>query len=137
LAAARFGLAEVGTPIAVALLDQRICCGVGNVYKSEVLHAEGLAPQTPVELVGPELRAKLVITAHLLLRANLGGGPRVTVRGGLAVYGRKGESCPRCETLVERIVQGEHARSTYWCPGCQHSPKVGGTPNRDPNGPDQ
>jgi len=131
LAVARFGLAEAGTPIAVALLDQRICCGVGNVYKSEVLHAEGLAPQTPVESVPVDLRAKLVETSHRLLRANLGGGPRVTVDGGLAVYGRKNEPCPRCGVAVERIVQGEHARSTYWCPGCQQAPNVGVFSDRD------
>ncbi len=121
-ATARFALAEAGTPIAVALLDQRICCGVGNVYKSEVLHAERLAPHVRVEAVDLALRGRLVATAHRLLRANLGGGPRTTVSGGLAVYGRKGEACPRCAVLVERIVQGEHARSTYWCPGCQHEP---------------
>lgn len=119
LAAQRFGRAEAGTPIAVALLDQRICCGVGNVYKSEVLHAHELAPQTPIEDVSAEMRRQLVETAHRLLRANLGSGPRTTVRGGLAVYGRKGQPCPRCHEVVERIVQGEHARSTYWCPGCQ------------------
>jgi endonuclease-8 len=102
-----------------------------------VLHAEGLAPQTPVESIAPELRSKLVLTAHLLLRANLGGGPRVTVPGGLAVYGRKGEPCPRCGGLVERIVQGEHARSTYWCPGCQHPPAHVPRPNRDRTEPCQ
>ena len=118
----RFGLAEAGTPIAVALLDQRICCGVGNVYKSEVLHAERVAPQTAVESVDSDLRSELVLTAHRLLRANLGSGPRVTVPGGLAVYGRRGEPCPRCSSSIERIVQGEHARSTYWCPGCQRTP---------------
>jgi len=122
VAVERFGLAEASTPIAVALLDQRICCGVGNVYKSEVLHAECLAPQTPVVEVPIELRRTLVTTAHVLLRRNLGGGPRVTVPGGLAVYGLAGESCRRCGATIQRVVQGEHARSTYWCPGCQRRP---------------
>ena len=135
LAVTRFGLAVAGTPVAVALLDQRICCGVGNVYKSEVLHAEGLAPQAPVESIASDLRFRLVETAHLLLRANLGAGPRVTVPGGLAVYGRTGEQCPRCGVPVERIIQGEHARSTYWCPGCQHPPSGLPRPNRDPAEP--
>lgn len=125
LALERFALAEAGTPIAVALLDQRICCGVGNVYKSEVLHAERLDPRVPVEQVDPALRSTLLATAHRLLRANLGGGPRVTVPTGLAVYGRRGEPCPRCQAPVERIVQGEHARSTYWCPSCQSVPSPG------------
>lgn len=118
-AAARFDLVEPATPIAVAMLDQRICCGVGNVYKSEVLHANELSPHVAVAEVDPELRRRLVDTAHRLLRANLGNGPRVTVPGGLAVYRRRGLPCPRCGVEIERIVQGEHARSTYWCPGCQ------------------
>ena len=115
----RFEIAPIGTPIAVALLDQRICCGVGNVYKSEVLHSCELDPRVPVEAVPHGLRECLVQTAHRLLRANLGSGPRVTVPGGLAVYGKRGKACPRCGHGVERIVQGEHVRSTYWCPGCQ------------------
>ena len=109
-------------PIAVALLDQRVFCGVGNVYKSEVLHACGVHPDTPVAALGPDLRRCLAGTAHRLLRANLGGGPRVTVSGGLAVYGRRGEPCRRCGAPVERAVHGEHARSTYWCPRCQPAP---------------
>lgn len=125
LAADRFSVVDEATPVGVALLDQRICCGVGNVYKSEVLHANRLAPQVTVAELDRELRCHLVETAHEMLRANLGSGRRVTVPsvpGGLAVYGRRGEPCFRCGVAVERIVQGEHARSTYWCPGCQGGP---------------
>lgn len=114
---ARFTAA--GTPIAVALLDQRICCGVGNVYKSEVLHACLLHPETPVQRVDRDLRTRLAETAHHMLRANLGAGRRRTVPEGLAVYGRAGEPCRRCGTAIRRSVHGEHARSTYWCPHCQ------------------
>jgi endonuclease-8 len=120
-AAARFDrFAGAETPAAVALLDQRICCGVGNVYKSEVLHALGISPDRPVGRLEADERAAIVSTAHSLLRANLGPGPRTTVAGGLAVYGRAGSACPRCGEVVRRTVHGEHARSTYWCPGCQH-----------------
>lgn len=121
----RFGLIDRSTPVAVALLDQRICCGVGNVYKSEVLFEHRLAPDVEVADIDRTLRLGLVETAHRMLRANLGGGSRVTaptVPGGLAVYGRRGEPCWRCGTEVERVVLGEHARSTYWCPGCQSHP---------------
>lgn len=122
----RFATLDRSTPIGVALLDQRVCCGVGNVYKSEVLHANQLAPQTPVVAIDAVGRRQLIETAHRMLRANLGAGRRITVPdvpGGLAVYGRKGEPCWRCGTDVERIVQGEHVRSTYWCPGCQLVPE--------------
>jgi endonuclease-8 len=125
LATDRFSVVDGATPVGVALLDQRICCGVGNVFKSEVLHANRLAPRVSVEELDRELRGHLVDTAHRMLRANLGSGRRVTVPnvpGGLAVYGRRGEPCFRCGVAVERIVQGEHARSTYWCPGCQDRP---------------
>jgi endonuclease-8 len=99
-----------------------VFCGVGNVYKSEVLHACRIHPDTPVSAVGPDQRRCMVETAHRLLRANLDGGPRETVPGGLAVYGRRGEPCRHCRTPVQRAVHGEHARSTYWCPGCQPAP---------------
>lgn len=125
MAVDRFGIVDGATPVAIALLDQRICCGVGNVYKSEVLHELRLAPQVAVAELGADLRRRLVETSHRMLRANLGGGPRVTaptVPGGLAVYGRRDEPCWRCGEAVQRIVQGEHARSTYWCPGCQGHP---------------
>lgn len=115
-----YGQAE--TPIAVALLDQRICCGVGNVYKSEVLHACRLDPRTGVATVDVQTRRLLVETAHRQLRANLGSGPRKTVPEGLAVYDRGGRPCRRCGSLIERLVQGEHARATFWCPGCQVTP---------------
>ncbi len=121
-AAARFSIVSGATPLGVAMLDQRICCGVGNVYKSEVLHALGLSPLRPVASVTADERQRLVATSHDLLRRNLGGGVRITVPGvpgGLAAYGKAGEPCHRCNAPIQRIVQGEHVRSTYWCSGCQ------------------
>ena len=115
--------------IGVALLDQRVFCGVGNVYKSEVLYQLKISPLRPVADLSPAERSQLVQTSHLLLRRNLGSGPRNTVTrssaiGGTtaqktAVYGKKGEPCPGCGSKIERIVQGEHVRSTYYCPKCQ------------------
>jgi endonuclease-8 len=37
----------------------------------------------------------------------------------LWVYGRKGESCRRCESPIRRRIQGPDARVTFWCPRCQ------------------
>lgn len=121
----RFSLRSGETEIAVALLDQRICCGVGNVYKSEVLFACGLHPASPLRSVGPGKRRELVATAQRMLRQNLGSGPRITVRqdkagrGGLAVYGRNGQPCLSCGHTIEYAVHGVHVRSSYWCPECQ------------------
>lgn len=119
----RFALvAEPDEEIKVALLDQRIAAGIGNVYASEVCWACGVDPFTPVAAVDVDLRRRLVTVVSAQLRANLGSGPRTTVAGGpgsLAVYGRRGQPCRRCGTPVRMSRQGEQARSTYWCPTCQ------------------
>ena len=122
----RFSLRPDDAPIVDVLLDQRICCGVGNVYKSEVLFACGLHPLTPIGSIDHDHRTRLVTTANRLLRDNLGSGPRVTVSGsavgagdGLAVYGRRGLPCLRCTTPIVYGLHGRHHRSSYWCPNCQ------------------
>jgi endonuclease-8 len=110
---------DPATPIGVVLLDQRPACGIGNVYRSEVLWAERVAPRTPLRDVDEAARRGLYATAHRLLRANVGDRPRRTVSTGLAVYERGGRPCPRCRStiMVERL--GEQARTVWWCPSCQ------------------
>jgi endonuclease-8 len=114
--------ASEDTTVAEVLLDQRIACGVGNVYKSEVLWVCELHPFTPVGALLPEQRRALLGTAAQLLQANLERPTRVTVPGvpgGQAVYGRHAKPCFRCSTPIEVAKHGEQARVTYWCPGCQ------------------
>lgn len=115
----RMGTLAGAAPIGVALLDQRVACGVGNVYKSETLFACGVDPFAAVTDLDEPTRRRLLATASKQLRANLGAGPRTTVQGGLAVYGRHRQPCRRCGTLIRIGRQGEQARSTYWCPTCQ------------------
>lgn len=105
--------------IAEALLDQRIACGVGNVFKSEVLWACRVSPFERPEQVDDGLTEQLWQTASKQLRRNLVGGPRTTVPGGLAVYGRERQPCRACGSIIEIRHHGEQARSTYWCPNCQ------------------
>jgi endonuclease-8 len=111
-----------GTPIADALLDQRVACGVGNVYKSEALWAARIHPLTPAEQLPEKIRRELLATAADLLRANLDGARRATHAGALAVYGRAGRPCRRCGSRVVSQHIGEHARVTFWCPTCQPAP---------------
>jgi endonuclease-8 len=118
-------LPEPGAEIGAVLLDQRVACGVGNVYKSEVLWACRVDPFAPLPRVDEETRRRLLRTAARLLQANVASsGPRTTHAGGLAVYGRRGRACPRCGTPIRMRRQGEQARSTYWCPRCQPSTEV-------------
>ncbi|MCU1454666.1 MAG: nei [Acidimicrobiales bacterium] len=119
-------LLEPDVEAGVALLDQRIACGVGNVYKSEVLHQRGVDPFTPVGGLDDATWHNLFTTAARLLRANLVTSRRTTVSGppgSVAVYGRQRQPCPRCGTPIRMRRQGEQARSTYWCPTCQPPPQ--------------
>jgi endonuclease VIII len=116
---ARLDALDASTPVAVALLDQRVAAGIGNVYRSEVLWACSQDPFAPLAEVTPAGRRSLYSAAHDLLRANLGPGPRRTVPGGLAVYDRAGRRCPRCGGRIAAGRIGEAARTAWWCPGCQ------------------
>lgn len=111
------------TPIGVALMDQTALAGIGNVYKSEVLFLCGVSPRARVRDLDDGTIDRLVAKAGELLRRNLGPGPRRTTSAlsplRLWVYRRSGEPCRRCGTAIERVVQGDEARSTYFCPACQ------------------
>lgn len=118
--------ADSDEPIAEVLLDQRIACGVGNVYKSEVLWRCQVSPFRAVRDVALDLRREILGTAAALLQENRLRVRRVTAPeapGGLAVYGRNGLPCPRCGDAVRVQRTGQHLRATYWCPTCQAAPK--------------
>ncbi len=110
--------------IGEALLDQRVACGVGNVYRCDVLFLHGLHPATPVAAIAAATRRALLATAADLLRANLAAPTRRTTvdgapDGSLWVYGRGGRPCRRCGTPIASGHLGVHARLVYWCPTCQ------------------
>lgn len=113
--------ADQATTIGELVMDQRVASGIGNVYKSEALFAEALAPTVRIGDLDDDRLVAVFERAHHQLRDNLDRpGARMTVAQGYAVYGRGGEPCRRCGTPVERIVQGTTLpRSTYHCPVCQ------------------
>ena len=115
--------------ISESLLDQQALAGIGNVYKSEVLHVERVSPFAANRDLDDATLARLVATARRLLQANIdrtGSAERVTtrgdrsVRGSLYVYRRAGRPCRRCGTRILARRQGiTLPRITYWCPACQ------------------
>jgi endonuclease-8 len=124
LAAARARLRACGDrPVGEALLDQSVLAGIGNVYKSEVLFVCRVWPLELVRALDDATLERLLAAARRLMRANLGPGPRRTTSAlspvPLNVYQRGGRPCRRCGARIARIVQGEHARATWFCPGCQ------------------
>lgn len=110
---------DPATETGVALLDQTLAAGIGNVYRAEVAWVCGVDPFRPIASLDEPTRRTLYATASRLLRANLGTPRRTTIPGGLAVYERAGRACPRCGGTIATRRQGEQARSVWWCPGCQ------------------
>lgn len=123
-ALARFArLVPADRTIGEALLDQRVACGVGNVFRCEVLFLHGLAPTTLAGEVDVDGRRGLLATAARLLQDNLGGTARTTVAGqgdgALWVYGRAGRPCRSCGTPIVRDRLGDPLRVVDHCPRCQ------------------
>jgi formamidopyrimidine-DNA glycosylase len=125
--------AKSKAPIKQLLLDQRKIAGIGNIYAAESLWRAGIDPRRPANGLKKREAAKLhhAIVEVLgeavdQLGTTLGTSvsdyrPTVTEGGSfqnhLAVYGREGEPCERCEETIERVIQA--GRSTCFCPACQ------------------
>jgi endonuclease VIII len=102
------------------LLDQRVCSGIGNVYKCETLWQLRLDPWRSSADLGDQELAAVFEAARTYLRENVTrAAPRVFGGRPGAVHGRRGRPCPRCGTLVQSRAQGADGRITYYCPGCQ------------------
>ncbi|HYB39855.1 MAG TPA: endonuclease VIII Nei2 [Mycobacterium sp.] len=113
-------IADPDRPIAEALLDQRVLAGIGNVYCNELCFVSGHLPTAPVAAITDPKR--LVSRARDMLWANRFRWSRCTTgdtRAGrqLWVYGRAGQECRRCGTLIMSDNSGD--RVAYWCPNCQ------------------
>ena len=121
-------LAGRRTSIKLALLDQRIVAGLGNIYVCEALYAARISPRRAAGRISLERLDRLVeaIRAVLLSAIEAGGstlrdyarpdGELGYFSKQFAVYGREGEPCG-CGGTVRRYAEG--GRSTFWCPACQ------------------
>jgi len=126
----RFG--KTRRDIKVAMLDQSIILGIGNLYASEILHLAGVHPQTRCDLINKKRWA--LIYKHMLdvfaLAIQYEGSTLSdgTYRNALnksggyqnehRVYDREGETCPSCKQApITRIVQAQ--RATFFCKKCQ------------------
>ncbi|HTN92738.1 MAG TPA: DNA-formamidopyrimidine glycosylase family protein, partial [Sorangium sp.] len=109
-------------PLGVAIMDQRVVAGIGNVYKSELLFRRRLDPFAPVRAYSDEELSAMIDLGRQLLQANVEPrdpagayrGPTGhylhtrTTRTGfdrgrrpVAVYGREGRACYDCGAGVQ------------------------------------
>jgi len=117
------------TPIKAFLLDQRRIAGIGNIYACEALWEARIRPDRPAGALSSARRRRLweALRSVLLRALDMGGtssrdyvnaeGLRGGFQNELSIYGRAGESCPRCGGSVVRTVMAQ--RGTWWCRACQ------------------
>jgi endonuclease-8 len=103
-----------GAALGELLLDQRVACGIGNIWRCESLWEQRLDPWAPAGSLSDREIGDLYARAQRLMRASVGGSRRRS-----AVHGRGGRPCRRCGTPIRVRAQGRQARLTFWCPTCQ------------------
>ena len=111
------------------IMEQQVVVGVGNIYATESLYLSGIHPATPANQISYEHMVILVDHIKDILKKaiKLGGSTLrdFTVASGqtgyfqqtLSVYGRQGEPCLTCDTVLENIKL--NGRASVYCPQCQ------------------
>jgi len=110
----------------VALLDQQVVAGIGNIYASEALHLARLSPFREASTIATAAGAPRAAAARLatavkaVLRRAIALKESARYRDSrFRVYDREGDPCvtPGCRGTIARVTQA--GRSTFYCPVCQ------------------
>ena len=116
-------------PVKNFLMDGRRVVGVGNIYASETLFLAGVHPQRAAGRVSLKSWGRITaVVKEVLTEAIRQGGTTLNDFQGpdgtagyfqvlLRVYGRGGEECLECSSIIRRKVLS--GRSTFYCPRCQ------------------
>ena len=111
------------------LMDQKNIAGIGNIYSDEVLFSAGVHPLRKIsELKEKEIKKIFEAIRKILNEAiKLRGASADTYLDAkgeegeylshLKVYGREGEKCKKCGSIIKRLKIRN--RSSYFCPVCQ------------------
>ena len=115
--------------IKALLLDQSFLAGVGNIYADEALFLSGIHPQKPSSSLTPAERTRLLKAVKTVLRDGIRNqgttfsdyrkpdGTNGKNFERLKVYGRGGQPCRNCKTVLIKTVIAQ--RGTVFCPECQ------------------
>ena len=111
------------------MLDQTKVAGIGNIYAAEALFMAGISPKRQAKTIQRARAERLVPAIQSILRKAIkAGGTSVRNHiqpGGeigyfvqsLQIYGRSGEHCVKCGSIVKEIKQT--GRTTFHCSLCQ------------------
>jgi formamidopyrimidine-DNA glycosylase len=117
------------SPIKLVLMDPKIVAGIGNIYSDEILFSAGVKPSRKVKsLKSKEILAifnniKPVLKMGIKYKgSSVGDFVRTNGEWGSMgkhhfVYGRKGQKCFKCGTIIQSIKLG--GRTASFCPHCQ------------------
>ncbi len=116
-------------PVKNFLMDQLVVVGDGNIYAAEALFRAGIDPRRAAGRIARERYRMLADAVREILRHAIRRGG-TTLRDfvrpdgepgyfeqDLFVYGRAGQRCKVCRTLLKASVVGQ--RASVWCPNCQ------------------
>jgi formamidopyrimidine-DNA glycosylase len=125
----REALRKTKRPIKNVLLDHTFVAGIGNIYACEILFRSRINPKRQACRISLEeirtihrnivevLKEAIAYRGSSMRNYRDASGKKGRFNERLAVYARKGLSCHRCHTLIQRIVQA--GRSTFYCGHCQ------------------
>ena len=125
-------LKRPNTNIKVALLDQTVIAGVGNIYADESLWGAKVHPTTLVKSLTKSQTDKLFTELQFVLNLAIekGGssdrnyvnaeGKKGSYMSFARVFRRENKECPRCGTII--IKTRVAGRGTHTCPTCQVIP---------------
>ena len=111
------------------IMNNHIVVGAGNIYASEALFMAGIDPRRAAGKVSrarylkladhiKAVLAKAIEQGGTTLRDFLGAdGKPGYFKQELQAYGRAGEPCRRCSTVIRSVVIGQ--RNSFYCPKCQ------------------
>ncbi|HQD97732.1 MAG TPA: DNA-formamidopyrimidine glycosylase family protein [Propionicimonas sp.] len=126
LATAVANVAQSGTTIGAALLDQRNLAGIGTLWASEALFLVRLHPWRPAAEFTSSGLAVVIERARRLMLAALPHAVQSTTGSrrpneNTYVHGRSGRPCRRCGATVRVAMIGPptRERTVFYCPGCQ------------------
>ncbi len=122
-------LKDKKTAAKVAIMDNSVVVGVGNIYATESLFNTHIHPARAAGSLNSKEIEQLVVEIKRILKQaiNLGGstlrdytnamGENGYFQQTLMAYGRAGEMCINCETTLENLKLGQ--RASVFCPQCQ------------------
>ncbi|MGO2054052.1 MAG: Fpg/Nei family DNA glycosylase [Glutamicibacter sp.] len=130
----RVKLARTSTPIGVALMNQNLISGVGNIYRAEALFRNRVCPSLPSNQLSGRTANRLWWDIVAIMEDGVRDGKIITTReedrdpegvlwpdNAYYVYQRQGMGCRKCPGSIR--LEEVAGRKLYWCPRCQKLPR--------------